>query len=551
MTLRALLLLAATPLFAQFSQFAATDDGQQVYFLSPLVFDGSPATQNTESRLYRIGPDGVFLVAQRPVQAGLSGFSGGSGDGVSNPQVSGDGSVVGFTYRNYCPAAPCGFPIPAEAQILGSKTTGTTDLGPGILQLSRNGRWALLSSPDGLSATLNDLSTGKAVSVPQPHFPTGQLVASDGTVLTQTGLWKDGQTSPLPAIGYSFTPISLSDNASTVAGYAIAGLVTLSLATGVATTIQASTTSTSPFFMAMSNDGSRILYRVTGLAVANGSAFVADTATGQSTLIALPAGETALDGTLSGDGSIAFLTTTSGRIVTATLATGAVEPLIPPTPYISFIGQLAIGSLTHLQTTYPGTAADWSGRILLDGQALPVLGVKPGVVDVQVPWERAAGLAQFKITAGDGSPFQQIAEIFVTPLAPAFEQLDPGASAILPIKIIKGDWSGYLTTQPNAGDIVYIYMTGLGPVSGPVQTGVPASTTSPNPIQGTLTCTFTPQTTPAVTLFAGLAPGFIGVYQTAFQIPADPNTKPLNGMQCSLNGQAYFAFTVIPAGTLP
>jgi hypothetical protein len=64
MSHRALLLLAATPRFAQFSQVAATDDGSQIYFISPLTLDSSPASQATVSRLYGIGPDGVNLIAR-------------------------------------------------------------------------------------------------------------------------------------------------------------------------------------------------------------------------------------------------------------------------------------------------------------------------------------------------------------------------------------------------------------------------------------------------------------------------------------------------------
>lgn len=197
MRLRSVLLLAGTPLFAQFSQFVATDDGKQVYFTSPLVLYSSPASQNAESRLYRIGLDGVFLVAQRP-QASTPVWFSGSGDGVSDPQVSGDGSLVGFTYRNLCPAAqnPCQSPIPAEAQLTGAQTA---DLGRGVLQLSRNGRWALLadqlSNPfPGATYTyaLTDLATGQLTHLPQSLFVPARAIASDGSVLFLSSIWKQG-----------------------------------------------------------------------------------------------------------------------------------------------------------------------------------------------------------------------------------------------------------------------------------------------------------------------------------------------------------------------
>jgi uncharacterized protein (TIGR03437 family) len=559
MSPRVLLLLAATPLFAQFSQFAATDDGSQVYFISPLVLYSSPTSQPAVPRLYRIDANGVSLVAQPAINGNSTGLLP-NGGGISNPQVSGDGKIFGYTVQDVCDSN-C-----SPRAVL--HVIVDQGLGPGTLQLSRNERWTLVTAlfattgpPPNISfvATLTDRTNNFGTQIPQALSPGPRVLASDGTVLLTNGLWKQGQTAPLPPLpGLSYTPQALSDNAATLIAFAFVPgvqgsiqLVAINLPSDHATILAQANSSSAPVYMAMSNDGTRALYRVTPLASFSGAAYVADTSTGQSTPIALPAGEFVSDGTLSGDGTTAILATTLGRIVKVTLATGDVEPLIPPTPYIAVPGELPIGSLVHLQTSYPGTAADWAGQIVLGGKPLPVLGVQPDEVNVQVPWEQAPGPAQLQINRQDGSPFQQFQPVFVSPIAPAFEPIDPGASAILPIKIVKGDWSGYQTTQPHAGDIVYIYMTGLGPVTGPVQTGVPASLTTLNPIQGTLTCTFTPQTTPAQTLFAGLAPGAIGVYQTTFQIPADPNTKPLTGMNCSLAGEASFGFQILTSGILP
>ena len=64
-------------------------------------------------------------------------------------------------------------------------------------------------------------------------------------------------------------------------------------------------------------------------------------------------------------------------------------------------------------------------------------------------------------------------------------------------------------------------MTGLGRVNGAMQTGVPAPDGVIAPIRETLKCHFSPQTQPAETIFAGLAPGMIGIYQATFRMPAD------------------------------
>lgn len=550
-----LLLLAATPLLAQFSQLAATDDGKQLYFISPLVLYSSSPSQSAEPRLYRIGPDGVSQIAF--VRNPFSGFS--SGEGVSNPQVSGDGSLIGYTLQNVCDSTgACG--PQAQLEYAGQ----IKPLGPGTLQLTRNGRWALLASvafPSGTPvATLIDPVTNFAAQVPQPRISSYRIVASDGTVLVEGGLWRAGQITAIQfPSDLTYNPLALSDNAAIVISTAFtagaAGSLRLAATnTDTARTVILSqaTTSSLPYFMALSNDGSRALYRTTGLAGIAGAAFIADTSTGVSTLIALPAGELAIDGTLSGDGQVAFLVTTLGRIVKVSLATGGVEPLLPPTPYVTNLNEAAIGSLAHLQTTYPGSVSDWTGQLLLNGRPLPVLAVKPGEIDVQIPWEQPAGAAQFQVAIPTGSPFQQSQSVFVSPIAPAFELLDRGQSAIFPIKIINGDWSGLQTVQPQPGDIVNIYFTGLGPVAAPVSTGVPASLTAPDRTLNPLTCTFTPQTTPAETLFAGLAPGTIGLYQAAFRIRNDPNHDPFNGMSCTLGNLASFGFGfIMSSGFIP
>src|SRR3954454_19606620 len=91
-----LLLLLAAPVFAQFSEFATTDDGSQLYFTSRMLLKGRPPGVWRETRLYRFGPDGLTLYAERGPLAPKD--TGSSNDGVHYPSVSGDGAVVGLNY---------------------------------------------------------------------------------------------------------------------------------------------------------------------------------------------------------------------------------------------------------------------------------------------------------------------------------------------------------------------------------------------------------------------------------------------------------------------
>src|SRR6185437_1435660 len=179
------LLLTSTPIWAQFSQLSATDDGQQLYFTSPLRIDPQSAT-NPETRVFRSGPDGITLFAERGALIPSAIVS--SNDGMTSPQVSGDGSVVAITGVDVCPgSAPCSQGSMQEGMLRGS---ANTDLGPGSLQISRNGRWAVLAPPraapaapgDPLppppqTATLFDLQNNTSTPIPPPLAATG-MVAS-------------------------------------------------------------------------------------------------------------------------------------------------------------------------------------------------------------------------------------------------------------------------------------------------------------------------------------------------------------------------------------
>jgi uncharacterized protein (TIGR03437 family) len=583
-----LMLATAGPAAAQvagaapFTQLAATDDGENVFFTSQLVLKskiGQAAAP--EGRLYRLGPDGVSLLAERGSLAAYSWLDGTVG--VTNPQVSGDGSTVGFTFRYVCTAANTGAagygfcapgtgkPSDEEGVLSGMPNV---DLGPGWLQLSRNGRWALLTPPVDFTpqtATLIDLTTGQRTSVPvgpvENSYPT---LASDGTILVEErgdqgvgtnrfGLWKDGQTTPVE-LGDRRAQI-LSDNAQvlllgddriTQPFLAVTRLTAMDLLTGRQTALFLSKDDRElAIFMGISNDGGTVLYRrVPEYGPFQGPAYVADTASGESRPIALPAGELVSDGTLSGSGDLAFLATTAGRLIKVTWSSGETTTLIPATPYGSNLDHGFVpGSLFHLRGALIGSPDDWSGGLTIDDHPVPVVYARLGDVGIQVPWEQHTGYVPFRLSMPSDSPFQQIQTVLIKQIAPDFEPLDPGQASFFTIKIFRADWSGLLDSAPGPGDIVHMYMTGLGTVDGTPQTGVAASLTTSNPIQGKIACGFNSISdlfaTDAETLFAGLAPGTIGVYLVSLRLPADQGSKPLEAITCDLKAQDGFESLVI------
>jgi uncharacterized protein (TIGR03437 family) len=152
--------------------------------------------------------------------------------------------------------------------------------------------------------------------------------------------------------------------------------------------------------------------------------------------------------------------------------------------------------------------------VYINGYAAPVFYASPGQFNVQVPWE-ATGFAPFGVIVNGAPSNVQFATV---------STYSPGVFAIT-----HADGGSPVTdTSPaTANETVVVYATGLGPVSGAMVTGKPASTTSLQP-------TSPNQATASIgginapISFSGLSPGFVGLYQVNVQIPANlPSLPPL------------------------
>jgi uncharacterized protein (TIGR03437 family) len=532
------LLVLAAPVVAQFAELATTDDGSQLYFTSKMLLKGREPGPWPESRLYRFGPAGLTLYAERGALAPKD--SGSSNDGVSHPSVSGDGAVVAFTWYGICRNPECSAAID-KVEVRGRETL---DLGNGVSQVSRNGRWALVSALGSNTSTLVDLSSGQRTAVPlAPVFVNGGVsqvrLASDGSFLAgavkevspiltrvERGIWKAGQFTPL-SLPENFLPFGLTDDGASVLAIGTTAariadfshLAAISIASGNVTTIVDVTESGRfPMFLGVSNNGQRVLYKIVALpSVSNGPAYVWDAATGASTLVPLESGELAVDGALSGNGAVAFVATTRARIVRFDIASRTAMPLFPPPPYCDDPGPIAGGSLARLRCSVTGSAAVLTGKLTFNGTPAPILRSDSGELDIQVPWQRFLFSTVLSIDVPSDSPFQSSQDMRIYDGAPTILTADGG---LFGMAAIQGDWAGILTALPSAGELFHIYMAGLGPVIMRETTGVPASLTTPNPIEWKLGCEFLPDRQPVAPIFAGLAPGMLGIYQTTFRMPA-------------------------------
>ena len=570
----AVLLLLGIPAFCQYPEIVTTDDGQQVYFTTLLLERNAPAAAPTETRIFRVNGRALQLFVERGSLARTD--ASGTGDGASSVQVTGDGQSVAFILTNICPPGdPCRTTIRrAEIRGRGATVLGEADR----VLLSRNGKWALLVPPvfsvptavgeppqPNTQATLVNLENGEKSAVGMPLTADGAFVlASDGSVLqrlqgkagVEIGVGKNGQLKPLPAVSGAISYLGMSDDAGTVLASRInqpapgqplttlpaPDLIALDLRAGTSKILKSLERPGRYILLGISNDGHRVLLR-TDDQNGPGATMLFDVGTGKSSTFTIDENETPLSGTLSGSGNAAILATNRGRILRMALDSignvTSTEELLPATPYFNPNLLLAPGALIDADPPMAGSI-DWRGRIQLNNLPLAVIRDAGGRMTLQVPWELQAGMAALSIDYPTESPLVQRNRLFVAPQAPQLAAPAAGASGILGGLLIKGDFSGYVTAPPNAGDIVNLYMTGLGAVRGAVQTGEPAPTNELRPIDGYVHCVFTPHTTDAETLFAGLAPGMVGIYQLTFRFPADTpvDVRP-TGMRCGFNTPGY------------
>ena len=94
----------------------------------------------------------------------------------------------------------------------------------------------------------------------------------------------------------------------------------------------------------------------------------------------------------------------------------------------------------------------------------------------------------------------------------------------------------------HAGDVATIYCTGLGTVDPAVPEGVAASTTVLSRTTNPVTVTIGGQN--AAVAFAGLAPGFVGLYQVNVSVPAGLNAGDSVPVVLSTSGQTSPPVTI-------
>jgi len=186
-----------------------------------------------------------------------------------------------------------------------------------------------------------------------------------------------------------------------------------------------------------------------------------------------------------------------------------------------FGDQFTLGD-TLLATKVPLTDNLGGTQVFVNNQAAPLYFISNGQIDFQVPFETAPGPATVRVDRNGqrgNSIFVNIARV-----VPRFLVFN-GVNGVITTPDSPPVLTGTSDHPVKVGDTIIIYSIGLGLTSPTVQTGAGAPTAPPfAQVSGVQACIAlnNPVSLPfcGAADFAGLSPGFVGLYQVNFKIPA-------------------------------
>ncbi len=194
-----------------------------------------------------------------------------------------------------------------------------------------------------------------------------------------------------------------------------------------------------------------------------------------------------------------------------------VEPGRPHAPgeIVSLYGtNLAAGTQSARGFPLPTTLAGTT--VLFNGSPIPLLFASPGQINAIVPFGVAPG-AVLPLVVQRGNRISAPVEIPVVAANPGvFTANQSGAGAGIFVdanfRLISG------SNPARAGQVVIALLTGLGEVEPPVPTGAQTPSATLSRVRFPVEATIAGQRAPVA--FAGLAPGFAGLYQINLTVPA-------------------------------
>ncbi|MEX2263208.1 MAG: hypothetical protein WD696_14725 [Bryobacteraceae bacterium] len=195
-----------------------------------------------------------------------------------------------------------------------------------------------------------------------------------------------------------------------------------------------------------------------------------------------------------------------GVVNAASFEPGAVAPGSIATLLGSNLAEATAAAITMpLPTELAGV------RVSVDGLAAPLFYVSPGQINLQMPWAlQGRSTAVLRVHRGSATLERTVAVARATP--GIFVAAD-GFPAILRAS----DYALVnVENQTARGDYILVYATGLGELDRPAEAGEPAGLPAPTLVQFPIVRIGGQAVEVA---WAGLAPGFAGLYQVNVRVP--------------------------------
>ncbi len=224
-----------------------------------------------------------------------------------------------------------------------------------------------------------------------------------------------------------------------------------------------------------------------------------------------------LNGGVASNQAAAPVLTTGGTVNAFYRVSGG--PLSPGTiveMYGSGLASSATGTgAPPLPLAFNGTS------VLVGGLSAPLFYVSDGQLDVEIPSELAA-TQQYPILVLVNGAVALPDQLDIVALQPSVDVLTDGTL----VAQHGADFSLVTTSKPaKPGELLVIYLLGMGPTDPSVASGAAAPS---NPLaQVTAQPTITVDGNSASVYFAGLAPGFSGLYQVDFYVPTNARSGNL------------------------
>jgi uncharacterized protein (TIGR03437 family) len=188
-------------------------------------------------------------------------------------------------------------------------------------------------------------------------------------------------------------------------------------------------------------------------------------------------------------------------------------------------GSLAPGSIAALfgsdLATAPGQAATAplptklsdTDSVIVGSTAAPLFFVSGNQINLQIPFEAMPGPLSVAVSRGGKASAPQT--VTIVSASPGIFTLDAAAQGA----IVNSQGSVVNGSAPAApGDTIAVFCTGLGATTPPVASGAPAPKAPLATANLPVTASIGGMS--ATVSFAGLAPGYVGLYQVNVQIPA-------------------------------